>query len=266
MPSRFISKLQKSSKDNDSKIILALDISSELKLSERVNWDSGKRKLFKQAADVINKIGDKIAGVKINNQLILPLGLYELIPEIIDVINSWQLPVIADIKINDVGHTNEWIARHFMNAGFDALIANPFVGWTGGLDKVFETVKNYNGGVILLVYMSHPGASEGFNQIVIDSRTGLQKPQYILFAEKAGKWGADGVIVGATSPDIIRKVRSVLDENILILSPGVGVQGGEGGEAIRAGASYIIIGRSLFESGDPVLKINDFNKRVKSVE
>ncbi|MEM2906527.1 MAG: orotidine 5'-phosphate decarboxylase / HUMPS family protein [Candidatus Odinarchaeota archaeon] len=222
--------------------------------------------MFKQAGDVINKIGDKIAGVKINNQLILPLGLYELIPEIIDVINSWQLPVIADIKINDVGHTNEWIARHFMNAGFDALIANPFVGWTGGLDKVFETVKNYNGGVILLVYMSHPGASEGFNQIVIDSRTGLQKPQYILFAEKAGKWGADGVIVGATSPDIIRKVRSVLDENILILSPGVGVQGGEGGEAIRAGASYIIIGRSLFESGDPVLKINDFNKRVKSVE
>ncbi|WEU40055.1 MAG: orotidine 5'-phosphate decarboxylase [Candidatus Odinarchaeum yellowstonii] len=263
MGSKFITKLEKSSKANGSKLIIALDISSELQKYNRSEWVNIKKQLFTRAESILDKLGDKIAGVKINNQLLLPLGLYEYVPDLISLIDSWNLPVIADIKINDVGHTNEWIAKHFFNAGFDALIANPFVGWDGGLDKVFETARRYNGGVILLVYMSHPGALEGFNQTVIDHQTGLQKPQFMLFAEKANNWGADGVIVGATSPQIIKAVRSVLNKNILILSPGVGVQGGEGGEAIRAGASYIIVGRSVFESSNPSLTVTQINEILK---
>ncbi len=266
MVSRFISKLKKSSTTNNSKLILALDISCELKKNKKSEWVNAKKQLYLRAETILNKIGDKVAAVKINNQLILPLGLYEYIPDLINLVSTWNLPVIADIKINDVGHTNEWIAKHFLNIGFDALIANPFVGWAGGLDKVFETARKYNSGVILLVYMSHPGASEGFNQIVINSQTNVQKPQFLLFAEKANKWGADGVIVGATSPQIIKTVRNVLNKNILILSPGVGVQGGEGAEAIRSGASYIIVGRSVFDSSDPSLTVNQINESLNQVQ
>ncbi len=265
MVSKFISKLERSSSANKSKIILALDLSSELKKNNKAEWENIKKQLLKQAENILNKIGDKIAGVKINNQLILPLGVYEYLPDLIDIIDSWKLPVIADVKINDVGHTNEWIAKHFFNAGFDALIANPFVGWKGGLDKVFETARAYNGSVILLVYMSHPGASEGFHQIVVDSQTGFQKPQFLIFAEKANIWGADGVIVGATSPQIIKSVRDVLKKNILILSPGVGVQGGEGVEAIRAGASYIIVGRSIFDSDNPSQTVSLINESLNQI-
>ena len=37
-----------------------------------------------------------------------------------------------------------------------------------------------------------------------------------------------------------------------IISPGVGMQGGSAGDTIRAGAEYVIVGRSIYQSDDPL--------------
>jgi orotidine-5'-phosphate decarboxylase len=142
------------------------------------------------------------------------------------------LLTIMDCKVNDIGSTNQIIAEYYYAAGFDALIANPFVGWEEGLKPVFEVAKKLQRGVVLLVYMSHT-------------------PQYVLFARKALKWGADGVVVGATYPEKIREVREVVGGKIPVYSPGVGVQGGEIESALRAGASYLIVGRAITLSENP---------------
>jgi orotidine-5'-phosphate decarboxylase len=42
-----------------------------------------------------------------------------------------------DCKVNDIGSTNQVIAEYY-TAGFDALIANPFVGWEEGLELIFD--------------------------------------------------------------------------------------------------------------------------------
>jgi len=34
---------------------------------------------------------------------------------------------IMDAKVNDIGNTNQVIAEYYFSAGFDAIIANPFV-------------------------------------------------------------------------------------------------------------------------------------------
>jgi len=143
------------------------------------------------------------------------------------------------------------IAEYYYEAGFDALIANPFVGWEEGLKPVFEVAKNRRKGVILLGYMSHKGAGEGYGQMVVDIESEQKKPQYLVFAEKALKWGADGVVVGATYPEKIREIHAVLGEKIPIYSPGVGVQGGEIESALKAGASYLIVGRVITLSENP---------------
>jgi orotidine-5'-phosphate decarboxylase len=67
-------------------------------------------------------------------------------------------------KINDVGSTNSEIAKHYYKVGFDTVIVSPFIGWDGGLKPVFESSKKAGKGVILLVYMSHRGAVEGYGQ------------------------------------------------------------------------------------------------------
>ncbi len=155
---------------------------------------------------------------------------------------------IMDAKVNDIGNTNQIIAEYYFAAGFDAIIANPFVGWEEGLKPLFEVSKKLNRGVILLTYMSHKGASEGYGQTIIDAQTGEKTLQYISFARKALMWGADGVVVGATVPQKIAEVKQILQDKVDIYSPGVGAQGGAAETAIKAGASYLIVGREITNS------------------
>jgi orotidine-5'-phosphate decarboxylase len=74
--------------------------------------------------------------------------------------------------------------------------------------------------------MSHKGANEGYGQTIIDPETSEKTLQYLAFARKALKWGADGVVVGATVPQKITEVKQVLKEEVAIYSPGIGAQGG----------------------------------------
>jgi len=156
-----------------------------------------------------------------------------------------------DCKVNDVEHTNRLIAEYYYRAGFDAITANPFVGWEEGLQPVFELAQQMDRGVILLVYMSHRGAEEGYGQVVRDVRSGALVPQYVVFARKALEWKADGVIVGATYPEKIGEISAILENCIPIYSPGIGAQGGKIELATKAGARYLIVGRSLTLSKNP---------------
>jgi len=71
-------------------------------------------------------------------------------------------------------------------------------------------------------------------------------------ARLAAEVGAAGVVAPATRPDRIRQIRSIIGERIII-SPGVGAQGGSAATALQAGANYLIVGRSVYEAEDPVL-------------
>ncbi len=76
-------------------------------------------------------------------------------------------------------------------------------------------------------------------------------PQYVALAEKALSWNADGVVVGATYPEKIKEVYGFLGENVPIYSPGVGVQGGAVEATIKAGARYLLVGRTITLSENP---------------
>jgi orotidine-5'-phosphate decarboxylase len=230
--------MESASSKNGSNIVLALDI-------------TGRRpELYAKSLDVLNQAAPSLCGVKINHHLVLPLGLHDGVERIIARAHDLGLPVIMDCKINDIGHTNYVIAEEYFNAGFDAVIANPFVGWVEGLQPVFELARRLSRGVLVLVYMSHKAAEEGYGQRVLEGGK-TQKLQYLVFARKSLEWGADGAVVGATYPEKIEEVRRVLGERVPIYSPGIGAQGGEIQRAIRAGATYLIVGRSIVASQDP---------------
>ena len=170
-----------------------------------------------------------------------------------------------DAKINDIGATNQIIADYYYAAGFDALIANPFIGWDEGLKPIFDVSQKLGRGVILLCYMSHRGASEGYGQTIIDPGTGEKTLQYVSFARKALKWGADGVVVGATVPQKISEVKQIVGQKVPIYSPGVGAQGGTAETAIKAGANYLIIGREITMAEDPAQTARKLLDSIKKV-
>jgi len=227
-------------REKGSNIVLALD-----------PFPREPRHLLEMSTKIFEKVHPYICALKINRQLVLPLGLFSGVQKILKLAHEKELPTIMDCKINDVGYTNRVIAEYYFKAGFDAVIANPFVGWEEGLQPIFEVARSKRRGVILLVYMSHRGASEGYGQTIRDPKTERYTLQYVAFAQKALEWKADGAVVGATYPEKIKEIHSILKDSVPIFSPGVGAQGGDVKTAVKAGARYLIVGRAITLAEDP---------------
>ena len=195
-----------------------------------------------------------MAAVKVNFHLFLPRGL-EGLTSLAERCSSMGLPLIADIKLNDIEATNLEAVDLLFGGGFDAVIANPFVGLDEGLSEALASAHRKEKGVILLVYMSHSGA----RGLRYGGRWGTDLH---AVRREGARLGTDGAIVSAKSIPILRRVREVLKDEQVILSPGVGVQGGSADEATRAGADYAIVGRSIVESDDPVGALRALNRSV----
>lgn len=254
----FRLKMEQTAKNRKSKIILALDFPFER--------PGNRRNLFSKAEQTLESVHPYICAVKFNRHLVLPLGTFNGVEKLVKKAHDKGLMTIMDCKINDIGHTNQTIAQYYYAAGFDALIANPFVGWEEGLKPVFDVAHELQRGVILLVYMSHKGAWEGYGQTIYDTETGEKTLQYKSFAKKALEWDADGAVVGATYPEKIRQIHEMLGEKISIYSPGIGTQGGTIKSALEAGARYLIVGRTITLSENPAetaKKIRDLAGQCK---
>jgi orotidine-5'-phosphate decarboxylase len=239
----FKARIQEKAKNKNSPIILALDFPYE--------GSENRKKILVKAQSVLEEVHPYVCAVKINHHLVLPLGTFDGVQHLVKQIHEKGMMAIMDAKVNDIGATNQVIADYYYAAGFDALIANPFVGWEEGLKPLFEVSHRLERGVILLCYMSHKGVSEGYGQTIVDSQTGKKILQYVSFAKKALKWGADGVVVGATFPQKIEEIKQILGAKVPIYSPGVGIQGGSVEKAVKAGASYLIVGREITQAEDP---------------
>lgn len=247
--------MEETARSRDSNIVLALDFPFE-KLENR-------EKLFLRAKKVLETVQSYICAVKINHHLVLPLGTFNSIQKIVAQAHEFGLLTIMDCKVNDIGSTNKVIAQYYYAAGFDALIANPFIGWEEGLKPIFDVAQELQRGIVLLAYMSHKGAREGYGQTIIDAETGEKIPQYIAFAKKALKWKADGVVVGATFPEKVREVHEILGKEVPIYSPGIGVQGGEIKTALESGAHYLIVGRAITLAENPLETVRKIREHAK---
>jgi orotidine-5'-phosphate decarboxylase len=253
----FKTKIQETKKSKNSRLVLALDFPFEV--------PENRENILIKAQKILKVASPYICAVKINHHLTLPLGTFDGVQQLVEQIHGQGMLAIMDAKVNDIGNTNQIIAEYYFAAGFDAIIANPFVGWDEGLKPLFEVSKRLNRGVILLTYMSHKGASEGYGQTIIDGETGNETLQYISFARKALKWGADGVVVGATAPQKIDEVKQILQDKVHIYSPGVGTQGGSAETAIKAGASYLIVGREITNSNNPAAAARTLCESIKGL-
>jgi orotidine-5'-phosphate decarboxylase len=235
----FEEMIRETSETNKSKIVLALDLE-----------DPDPNTLLQRSSQILQQSGEYVCAVKINRQLVLALGLRNGVDKLVKMAHESSLPTIMDAKLNDVGHTNEFMLRSYIDAGFDAVIASPLVGWEGGLDSVFRLATSRGKAVILLVYMSNPGADALYSLRTV-SAIGKPRQMFELFAEMAVEWKANGVVVGATKPEIILRVRQLAGRDMAIFSPGVGAQGGDARRAIEAGSDYLIVGRSIYANPNP---------------
>ena len=143
-----------------------------------------------------------------------------------------HIPVIADAKRGDIGHTAEAYARAiFDELGFDAATVNPYLGG----DAVAPFVDRASKGVFIVCRTSNPGAGDLQDLPVVTEAGG--RPLYEAVAELAVAWnrhGNVGLVAGATYPAEIRRLRKVCPDMPFLL-PGIGSQAGDLESAVLAG-------------------------------
>jgi len=204
--------------EKDTRLILALDVTSR-----------------ERALSLVKSLENCFDAIKVGYPLILATGL-EIVREI-----STYAPVIADLKIADIPNTNRLICEAALKAGAEGLIAHAFPG-SDSLRACVDSAACYGALVFAVTEMSHPGAEE------------FMAPLAEKLASLAVDAGADGVVAPATRPDRIRLIRSIVG-NKIIISPGVGFQGGSARATLDAGADYLIVGRSVTSSKDPIASL-----------
>ena len=143
-----------------------------------------------------------------------------------------KIPVILDSKRGDIGSTAEHYAMEaFERYGADAVTVSPYMGF----DSVEPYLRHAGKGVIILCRTSNPGGSD--LQFLNVAPGG--EPLYLHVAKLAAqKWNSSGqisLVVGATFPEEIAKVRAVVGEMPLLI-PGIGAQGGDIDATVKAGS------------------------------
>ena len=145
--------------------------------------------------------------------------------------NYPTIPVILDAKRGDIGDTaHKYASEAFDRYGAHAVTVNPYMGG----DTIEPYLVHHRGAAIVLCRTSNAGSGE-FQSQLIDG-----KPLYQHVAERAtNQWSKIGdvsLVVGATYPEELRDVRTIVGDMPLLV-PGVGAQGGDPHVVVKNGAS-----------------------------
>ncbi len=158
-----------------------------------------------------------------------------------------KIPVILDAKRGDIGATAEQYAREaFERYKADALTVSPYMG----LDSMEPYLAHPNKGIIVLCRTSNRGGSD-LQNLPVTFAGQSPKPLYEHVAHLASsQWnrnGQIGLVVGATFPDELKRVRNIVG-NMPLLVPGIGAQGGDIDATVANGCDEHLNGMMISSS------------------
>jgi orotidine-5'-phosphate decarboxylase len=189
---------------------------------------------------IVNATKDAVCAYKPNLAFYLAYGAdgVRILETIIRFIHDEapDVPVILDAKFADIGNTNAGYAKFaFEYLGADAVTVNPYLG----AEALQPFLDWKDKGIFILGRTSNTSAGE-FQDLDLGGSSISQNrfPLYKYLAQRVAKYwnknGNCGLVVGATCPDELQEVRGLVDD-MPILIPGIGAQGGDIEKTVRAG-------------------------------
>jgi len=215
-------------KMSDERLYVALDLPS-----------------IEQARAMVDVLGDAVESYKVGLQL-LPLGGAEFGQEL----KSMGKNVFYDFKLHDIGATVEKATRSISGLGADLLTvhARPDVMFSAAAGRGESSLKIL--GVTVLTSLDKQALEDiGYQDNAEDLV--MRRVQQALEA------GIDGVV---SSPLEADKIRKAVPDNFLVVTPGIRMPDGDKGDqkriatpgdALRSGASHIVVGRPITAADDP---------------
>jgi orotidine-5'-phosphate decarboxylase len=222
-----------------SRLIFALDVGS-----------------LREAGELVRALEGVVGMFKVGKQLFLKTG-----PRILKYIHDRGGEIFLDLKFHDIPQT---VARASVEAA-RLGVAMFNVHASGSYEMMRRTVTDVNRVCrtehlrrprILAVTVLTSLTDADLRTIGVDAE---MQDQVVRLASLAERAGMDGVVA---SPMEIRAIRAACSPRFLIVTPGIRSDGSAGdvddqkrtygaGEAVIAGADYVVVGRPIRDAEDP---------------
>lgn len=200
---------------------------------------------IESARAMVETLGDTVMSYKIGLQL-LPLGGTEFGC----ALKEQGKNVFLDFKLHDIGATVEKATRSITSAGADLLTVH-------ATPDVMEAAVRGRGDSGLKIMAVTVLTSLDDASLYEMGYFNTVEELVMHRVRQAVDAGVDGVI---SSPLEAEKIRAIVPKNFLIVTPGVRMPHGDKGDqkrvatpkdALRDGASHIVVGRPITQAKDP---------------
>ena len=219
---QFFDRLADRIETIDSVVSVGLDpdpdrLPDEVSDADLPRWEFNRR--------IVDATADHAAVFKPNAAFYEDSDGWRALEKTVEHAHDAGVPVLLDAKRADIGNTSRQYAK--VLDWVDAVTLNPLLG----RDALAPFLDRPDAGCFLLCRTSNPGGADVQELELADGDL-----VYERVADLAAGWSANdnvGLVVGATTPDELRRVRERVPD-LPFLVPGVGAQGGD----VEAAATY----------------------------
>lgn len=210
-----------------------------------------------QAISLAKPLVDEVAGFKVGLELMSAEG-----PRAISAIAELGAPVFADVKLHDIPNTVAGAARGIAAAGARWVTVHA----SGGREMMEAAVGGAgNTGVLAVTVLTSMSDTEveevGFSE-------GVER-QVVNLATLADGAGVEGLVC---APGDVAAIRNKGIE-LSIFTPGIRIvdsgddqkRTGTPVEALSAGADYLVVGRPVTQTPDPVTAAREITESIRQI-
>jgi orotidine-5'-phosphate decarboxylase len=214
-------------------------------------------------------VGDPGAAERLASKLAGHVGVFKVGLELfvahgraaVDAVRRFGLPIFLDLKLHDIPQTVEGAARGVASLGVDYVTVHA----SGGAEMIRAARRALPRTKLLAVTALTSLGPDDLDAV------GLSRDAVPRLARLAIGAGADGAVC---SPREVAALRAALGPGPLLVVPGIRPAGSESGdqrrtgtpaEAIRAGASLLVIGRPLRDAADPAAAADAIAREIAPV-
>ena len=214
------------------KIIVALDVETK-----------------EEAISIVKKLGDRISYYKIGSVLFTSYG-----PSLIHELKSLNKKVFLDLKYHDIPNTVANAIKHAVKNKVDMITLHT----CGGFNMLKEAVnvvenldKSEHKPILLGVTVLTSMKTSDLKEVGVNRKVESQVKKLAIMSKAAGM---NGFVCSAKE---IKLIRRIAGPKAVIVVPGIRFADDDKGdqkrvatpsEAIKAGASYLVIGRSIIKA------------------
>lgn len=202
------------------------------------------------ATQLVDRLGESITYYKVGSPLFTRSG-----PEVVGMLRERGKDVFLDLKYHDIPNTVTLAVEAAAEMGVDMLTLHAG-GGTAMMRAAREAIGSDGPTLLGVTLLTSFSASDV--EAVWDKELRSLREEVARLAALAFDAGLDGVVASALESEALKRRHGA---DFTIVTPGIRPAGHLAGdqartatpiEAARAGADYLVVGRPILESPDPV--------------